>query len=60
MELRLERNQELEDKIEEAGLDLMELGHGGRLRIKLRRNDITENRELVSELMRAAYDGSKG
>jgi predicted transport protein len=59
MELRMEKNQPLEEKVEEAGLDLMELGHGGRMRIKLRKSDISKNRELVTELMKAAYEGSK-
>lgn len=60
MELRLDKNQELEDKVESAGLDLMELAHGGRMRIKLQKSDVTKNRELVKELMQAAYEGSKG
>jgi len=59
MELRMEKNQQLEEKVEEAGLDLMELGHGGRMRIKLQKSDISKNRELVTELMKAAYEGSK-
>ena len=59
MELRMEKNQQLEEKVEEAGLDLMELGHGGRMRIKLQKSDVTKNRELVTELMKAAYEGSK-
>ena len=60
MELRMEKNQQLEEKVEEAGLDLMELGHGGRMRIKLRKTDVDQNRELIAELIKAAYDGSKG
>ena len=59
MELRMEKNQQLEEKVEEAGLDLMELGHGGRMRIKLQKSDVSKNRELVTELMKAAYEGSK-
>lgn len=29
------------------------------MRIKLRKSDVSKNRELVTELMKAAYEGSK-
>ncbi len=59
MELRLEKSPELEDKIEEAGLDIMELGHSRRLRIKLHKSDLAKNRDLLKELMKAAYEASQ-
>lgn len=59
MELRLEKTPEREDKIEEAGLDIMELGHSRRLRIKLRKSDLAKNRDLLTELMKAAYEASQ-
>jgi hypothetical protein len=60
MELRMEKNQPLEEKVEEAGLDLMELGHGGRMRIKLSKDDLDAHRDVIAELMKTAYEASKG
>jgi len=60
MELRMEKNQQLEEKVEEAGLDLMELGHGGRMRIKLSKDDLDAHRDVIAELMKTAYEASKG
>jgi len=60
LELRLEKNEQLEQKIDEAGLDLMELGHGGRMRIKLSKDDLDAHRDVIAELMKTAYEASKG
>ena len=55
-ELRLERSEEIRQKLEEAGLDFMDYDtRGGRYRIRLAKGDISKNRELLRELLEQSY-----
>ena len=54
-EPKLKKNEELEDKINDTGLDLIDYTKSGRYRIRLVKNDIENNVELLKELMHQAY-----
>jgi len=57
MEIRLDHSDELERKIEEKGLDLMDYEkRAGRYRIKLSMNDIKKHREFIAKLIRKAKE----
>lgn len=56
IDLRIPKEQETENRIEEAGLDLMEYSRSGRTRIKLTKKEIKEQREFLAELIKMAYD----
>lgn len=58
IDLRIPKEQETENRIEEAGLDLMEYSRSGRTRIKLTKKEIKEQREFLTELIKMAYDRS--
>lgn len=56
LELRLDRSDEIEAKLEEAGLDVMPYdARWGAYRIRLTRGEIKKHEELLSELLRQAY-----
>nr|AAU83355.1 hypothetical protein GZ27E7_29 [uncultured archaeon GZfos27E7] len=56
MELRLKQSDEIEKKLEDAGLDLMNYDkRWGRYRIKLSKQDVNEHKELITELLKMAY-----
>ena len=55
MELRLEQSDNIDKLIEEAGLDLMEYDtKWGRYRIRVSNKDLTENKELITKLLKMA------
>ncbi len=56
IDLRIPKEQETENKIEEAGLDLMEYSRSGRTRIKLTKKEIKEQYEFLTALIKMAYD----
>ncbi len=56
IDLRIPKEQETENRIEEAGLDLMEYGRSGRTRIKLTKKEIKEQHEFLTELIKMAYN----
>ena len=59
-EPRLDRSEEIERRLGEAGLDLMEYTkRSDRYRIRLAKGDVKKHRELITELLRLAYDGSR-
>ena len=59
LEIRLERSEELEQRLDEAGLDVMEYDRrSGRYRIRLVKPDIEKHQELLAELLRLAYERS--
>jgi len=56
IEPRLERSDEIENKLETAGLDVMEYStRNGRYRIRLAKGDIEKHTELLTELLVQAY-----
>ena len=55
MEIRLEQSDELEQEIEDIGLDLMDYDkRGSRYRIKMAKKDIKKHREFIANLIRKA------
>ena len=58
LDLRIPKEQETENRIEEAGLDLMEYSRSGRTRIKLTKKEIKEQHEFLTELIKMAYEKS--
>jgi hypothetical protein len=59
LEMRLARSEELVQRLDEAGLDVMEYDRrSGRYRIRLVKQDITKHRELLAELLKQAYERS--
>ena len=56
MELRLKQSDENEKMLEDAGLDLMNYDRKwGKYRIKLSKQDVDKNRELITKLLKMAH-----
>jgi hypothetical protein len=54
---RLEKSQEIQDSLEEAGLDIMDYSlRNGRYRIRLQPGDIEKHKEIISEIITKAYE----
>lgn len=57
LELRLKRDDEIEERIENAGLDVMEYStRTRRYRLRLVKGDIPKHRELLADILRQAYE----
>jgi hypothetical protein len=57
LEPRLDRSDEIQTKLEEAGVDVMEYdSRWGRYRIRLSKGDVQKHQALVKEILRTAYD----
>lgn len=54
--IKLKRSQEVTDKIENGDLDLISYTKDGFYRIRLRKNDLTSHRDLLTELIKQSYD----
>jgi hypothetical protein len=56
-EARLERSDDIQAKLDDAGLDLMEYdSRWGSYRIRLVKADLTKHEALLMELLKAAYE----
>jgi hypothetical protein len=55
VEPRLKQSDEIQAKLDEAGLDLMEYGDNGRYRIRLGKGDVQKHEPLLKELLQKAY-----
>jgi predicted transport protein len=59
LEPRLKREDEMEEKLEAAGLDVMDYDKKwGRYRIRLSKGDIKKHSEFLTNLLRSAYENS--
>jgi hypothetical protein len=60
MEIRLERSDETQARLEEAGVEVMEYGtRGGHYRVRVTKADMAKNRDLLVDLFaRARGDGA--
>jgi Domain of unknown function (DUF5655) len=57
LEPRLERSDEIQSKLEEAGVDVMEYdSRWGRYRIRLSKGDVQKHQALIKEILSTAYD----
>jgi hypothetical protein len=58
LEVKLPRSDDVDHKIEEAGIESLDYDmRWGNYRLSLHKDDITKNRPLLKELMTAAYQG---
>ncbi len=56
IEIKLKKSDDLSDRLDESGLSLMDYTRWGQYRINLKENDLSENSELLKELLQMAYD----
>lgn len=57
LEPRLERSDEIQAKLEEAGVDVMEYDNRwSRYRIRLFKGDVQKHQELIKEILKTAYE----
>ncbi|PKN61041.1 MAG: hypothetical protein CVU57_31540 [Deltaproteobacteria bacterium HGW-Deltaproteobacteria-15] len=56
LSLRLPRSEDIDAKLEQSGLDMLEYARWGAYRIKLEPPDISKHRVLIEELLRLAYE----
>jgi len=58
----MKKSQEVEDQLEQAGLDVMEYdSKRGRYRIRLQPGEIEKHKELLTGLIKTSYsESSKG
>jgi len=58
LEIRLSRTDDVEEKITETGLDLMDYdSRSGRYRIRLIKNDIKKHAEILKEILLKSFEG---
>jgi hypothetical protein len=56
-EPRLKRSPEIQDRLENAGLDVMDYdSRWGRYRIRLQPGEIEKNKEVLTEIIKEAYE----
>lgn len=56
LDFRLKKSEEISNKIEEKGFDLIDYTKGGRYRIRLLPDDIKQNEEFIKELLQMSYN----
>ena len=57
--MRLDRSEELQAQLDEAGLDLMDYdARWGRYRIRLAKGDVKKHEAFLTDLMKRAYGAS--
>jgi predicted transport protein len=56
LDFRLPRNEEVDVKLEQSGLDLLDYSREGSYRIKLGPGDVTKHRGLLAQLLNVAYE----
>jgi predicted transport protein len=54
--MRLDRSEEWDKKLDEAGLDSVDYGKNGRYRIRLTANDMNRFKELIGDLIKTSYE----
>ena len=61
MELRLKSSNEIEEKLENSDLDLMDYDRRyGRYRIRLTKDDLSKYQEIIKNLLKDAFEASSG
>lgn len=56
LEARLDRSEEVQNKLEEAGLDLMDYSRWGTYRVKVAQSDLARHADLIRDILKRAYD----
>ena len=54
--IRLDQSEEIQSKLDDAGLDVMGYSKFGRYKIRLAKDDIKRHEELLKELLKASYE----
>jgi len=54
--VRLEHSEEIQSKLDEAGLDVIGYGKFGRYKIRLAKDDIKRHEDLLKELLKTSYE----
>ena len=55
MDIKLPKSDELENKFENAGVELGSYGKSGRYKIRLRKKDVKDNAEILTDLLKKAF-----
>ena len=55
LELRMKKAEEIENKISEKGIDLMDYTKWGRYRIRLSKSDLEKHGDFITELLKQAH-----
>jgi hypothetical protein len=58
LSIRLPKSEETETIIEDAGLDILNYTRWGKYQIRLTKNDIQPQKEILRDLMKQAYDNT--
>ena len=56
LDLKLGKSDQIEEKIEDTDLDLIDYTKSGRYRIRISKNDIQKYEDLLKEILRQSYD----
>ena len=57
--LKLARNDDIDKLIDDAGFDRLESGRGGLYRLSLDKDDVAQRRDVIKQLIEAAYQNSR-
>jgi predicted transport protein len=57
LSIRLPRSPEIDARLEQSGLDLLEYSPSGTYRIKLETQDVAKHKLLLEEVLKAAHEG---
>lgn len=60
LEVRIKKSDEIENKISDSGLDLMDYSKWGRYRIRLSKSDVNDHGEFITQLLKQAYVETTG
>ena len=60
LDLKLPKSDDVEDIINNAGLDLVNYMKWGKYRIRLVKDDVKKHKELLTDLMHQAHDNMLG
>ncbi len=57
--LKLARNDDIDKLIDDAGFDRLKSGRGGLYRLSLDKDDVAQRRDVIKQLIEAAYQNSR-
>lgn len=60
LELKMKKSEEIKNRTEEKGLDLIDYTKQGRYRIRLLKNDLVQHENFIQELLKMSYDENAG
>ena len=60
LELRLKKSDQVEEKVNDIGLDLIDYTKWGRYRIRLMKNDLSTHKDFIKELLEQSYTEMMG